>query len=394
MKFADLEMKNPIVIASGPVTATIDQLKEAEKNGAAAVSIKQVMTRQSFRGNLRAYSVPEEVIIFPIDKRLDVEEGLALTRQAKEQTSLVVMVNLSSQEKDIEEYGRLAKRFEDVGADAIEINMCCPNFSLSKRQLGMDITEEDIETGAITGQNPKLAGEIVKVIKDYVKIPVIPKLTPTALDIGAVAEGCVRNGADGLSLVGGPSLAAPPVDIYNGGLPLYPLMDPGAFGAINGSAIRYATFKVTGQVAQRVSVPLVSSGGIDTWEHAIQMMMWGASAVSMCTSIMWRGFEVVDRIRKGMEQFLEAQGYHSYDEIVGLSLKHISSSDHLGLRPGYAQIDPAKCRNCGICTKPGHCNAVVQEQHYCRVIPERCLGCSVCVGLCPTRAITMVEAQE
>ncbi|HAH95780.1 MAG TPA: hypothetical protein DCL69_02635, partial [Firmicutes bacterium] len=30
----------------------------------------------------------------------------------------------------------------------------------------------------------------------------------------------------------------------------------------------------------------------------------------------------------------------------------------------------------------------------CRVIPERCLGCSVCVGLCPTRAITMVEAQE
>ncbi|HCM19128.1 MAG TPA: hypothetical protein DHW84_12930, partial [Firmicutes bacterium] len=136
MKFAGLEMKNPIVIASGPVTATIDQLKEAEKNGAAAVSIKQVMTRQSFRGNLRAYSVPEEVIIFPIDKRLDVEEGLALTRQAKEQTSLVVMVNLSSQEKDIEEYGRLAKRFEDVGADAIEINMCCPNFSLSKRQLG------------------------------------------------------------------------------------------------------------------------------------------------------------------------------------------------------------------------------------------------------------------
>ncbi|HBE05932.1 MAG TPA: hypothetical protein DCY85_05530, partial [Firmicutes bacterium] len=79
MKFAGLEMKNPIVIASGPVTATIDQLKEAEKNGAAAVSIKQVMTRQSFRGNLRAYSVPEEVIIFPIDKRLDVEEGLALT---------------------------------------------------------------------------------------------------------------------------------------------------------------------------------------------------------------------------------------------------------------------------------------------------------------------------
>lgn len=391
MKYAGLELKNPIVIASGPVTAKIEQLKVAEKFGAAAVSIKQVMTKQTFRGNLRSYSIPEGVMVFPIDKRLDVAEGLELTRLAKEQTNLVTMVNLSSQETDIEEYGRLAKKFENVGADAIEINMCCPNFSLGKRALGMDITEDDIETGAITGQNPKLAAAIVKVIKSYVKIPVIPKLTPTALDIGLVAEECVKAGADGLSLVGGPSLAAPPVDIYNGGKPCYPLMGKSAFGAITGSAIRYATFRTTAQVAQRVNVPLMSSGGIDTWEQAIQMMMWGATAVSLCTAIMWRGFEVVEKIRNGMEKFLETQGYASYDDIIGVSLNYLSSTDHLELKTGSAQIDETKCKNCGICLKPGHCDAIIPGERAMKVLPEKCLGCSVCVGLCPAKAIRMVE---
>lgn len=393
MKYSGLELKNPIVIASGPVTAKIEQLKEAEKFGAAAVSLKQVMTKQTFRGNLRTYSIPEEVMVFPIDKRLDVAEGLELTRLAKEQTSLVTMVNLSSQEADIEEYGRLAKRFEDVGADAIEINMCCPNFSLGKRALGMDITEEDIDTGAITGQNPKLAAAIVKIIKSYVEIPVIPKLTPTALDVGLVAEECVKAGADGLSLVGGPSLAAPPVDIYNAGRPYYPLMGKSAFGAITGSAIRYATFKTTAQVGQRVNAPLMSSGGIDTWEHAIQMMMWGASAVSICTAIMWRGFEVVEKIRRGMEKFLETQGYASYDDIIGISLAYLSSTDQLELKAGYAQVDETKCKNCGICLKPGHCDAIIPTGKAVRILPEKCLGCNVCIGLCPVKAIRMVDNQ-
>ena len=70
--FGGLKLRNPVVIASGPVSATIEQLEAADRAGAAAASIKQVMTRQTFRGNLRAYSVPDHVMIFPIDRRLDV----------------------------------------------------------------------------------------------------------------------------------------------------------------------------------------------------------------------------------------------------------------------------------------------------------------------------------
>ncbi|TCL70905.1 dihydroorotate dehydrogenase [Hydrogenispora ethanolica] len=389
MDFAGLKLKNPIIIASGPTTAKIEHLEAAERNGAAGVSIKHVMTRQTYQGKLRCYSSPERVMVFPSDKRLDLAEGLELIRQAKKRTSLAVLVNFSSQEPDLEAYGRLARQFEEAGADALEINMCCPNFGLGQKELGL--ADEEAEGGALTGQNPKLAAAIVKIAKENCSIPVIPKLTPTALDIGSVAEACVRAGAAGLSLVGGPSLAAPPVDIYQGGRPLYPLMGRSSFGAITGSAIRYNTFKITAQVAERVKVPLTSSGGIDTWEHAIQMMMWGAMSVGICTATMWRGFEAVAAIRRGMERFLEEQGYASYEAIVGLSLKYLTATDRIELGRGHAEIDPGRCKACGACLKPGHCDAVVAEEQQLKVLADRCLGCGVCVGLCKFGAIRMVE---
>ena len=391
--FGGLKLRNPVVIASGPVSATIEQLEAADRAGAAAASIKQVMTRQTFRGNLRAYSVPDHVMIFPIDRRLDVEEGLELVREAKRRKlEMAIIVNLSSQEPEIEEYGRLARKFEEAGADAIEINLCCPNFSLTKRQIGKAITEDDIETGAVTGQNPRLAAEITKWVKDSVDVPVIPKLTPTALDPGLVAEQCEQAGADGFSVVGGPSLGAPPIDIYDEGKPVYPLMERAAFGAMTGSIIRYATFKITGQVAQRVQAPVMSSGGIDSWEHAIEMMMYGAKAVSVCTSVMWHGWDVVKRLIDGIERFTVEQGYSSTDDFVGIALKHLTSSEDLGLKPGYAKIDPELCTGCTICTRPGHCNAITMDNRKAVVEPSLCLGCAVCVALCKQGAISMVEA--
>lgn len=389
MYFAGLELKNPIIVASGPITAKLWQLQQAERHGAAAVSIKHVMNKQTSRGNMRCYSRPDHVLIFPIDRRLDVEEGLELIAAAKRKTSLAVIVNFSNELADIEEYGRLAQAFEAAGADALEINMCCPNFSLGSRELGLD--PDQVDAGAITGQNPRLAGAITKIVKDSVSIPVIPKLTPTALDIAAVAKACEAAGADGLSLVGGPSIAAPPVDIYNSGRPRYPLMNQTSYGAMTGSAIRYAAFKVTGQVAAAVSIPIVSSGGIDTWEHAIEMMMWGASAVSFCTSIMWHGFPVIDKIRRGMEQFVESQGITEYNQIVGQSLQFISSNKELQLLPGCAVVDPDKCTACRRCLQPGHCNAVFLDMGTAAVIPERCIGCGVCVSLCPSAAMQMIE---
>lgn len=386
MDFAGIEIGAPVIIASGPATATIEQLTEAEAAGIGAVSIKHVMSRQRTPGRLRCYSLPEEIMIFPSDKRLDVAEGVDLIREARRRTNLAIFVNFSSQEPHLSSYGELAKRYEEAGAHALEINMCCPNFGLADPGHGV----ETVEPGAITGQNPELAAAITRIVKDAVSIPVVPKLTPTAIDVGAVARACVEAGADALSLVGGPSLAAPPVDIYNGGRPDYPLMGRTAFGAVTGSGIRYNTFKVVAQVAQEVSIPITASGGVDTWEQAVQMMMWGADVVGVCTAVMWRGFRAAAKIASGIDRFVSKQGYGSVRDIVGLSLEYLTGTGALEFSQGYAQIDQAKCTNCGACLKPAHCNAVSRVDEVVTVDPDRCIGCGVCPTLCRYDAIEMV----
>jgi dihydroorotate dehydrogenase subfamily 1 len=386
--FGPLSLKNPMLVASGPASCKIEQLVEAERRGAAGVSIKHVMSRQARPGRLRCYSEHGRVMVFPSDRRLELAEGLALIREAKERTSLVVLVNYSSQEPDLESYGEIARRFEEAGADGVEINMCCPNFSLTSRTREVG----PVEPGALTGQNPQLAAAIVRIVKEAVRIPVIPKLTPTAPDVVAVARACEAAGADGLSLVGGPSLGAPPVDLYDHGRPRYPLMGRSSFGALTGSAIRWATFKIVAEVAQQVPLPITASGGVDTWEDAAAMMMWGARSVGVCTALMWRGFEVFERILRGLDRFLEEQGYASYEQIVGLSLQHLVPTAEIDLGEGAAVIDPNLCRMCGLCLKPAHCDAIVEEGGGLRVVSERCLGCGVCVELCPHEAIRMEPA--
>jgi dihydroorotate dehydrogenase/Pyruvate/2-oxoacid:ferredoxin oxidoreductase delta subunit len=385
MKFASLDLRNPLLIASGPATATIGQLEQAAAHGAAGVSIKHAMSRQQKPGRLRCYSEPEGVLIFPSDRRLDVEEAADLVRQARWRTDLVVMVNFSSQEGDLASYGRLARVYEEAGAHAVEINMCCPNFGLADDRPDL----ADVAPGALTGQSPDLAAAVVETVRGAVSIPVVAKLTPTAPDLAEVARRCEKAGADALSLVGGPSLAAPPVDIRDRGRPLYPLMGRSAFGAITGSAIRYNTFRVVAQVAEVVSIPITASGGIDTWEHAVQMMMWGASSVGVCSAVMWRGFEAARKMIDGMDRFMEEQGYGGYEELVGLSLRYLGASTDMEFCGGFAAVDPDRCRDCGICLKPAHCDAVARVEGKAVVDPELCVGCGICASLCPYDAIEM-----
>jgi hypothetical protein len=98
------------------------------------------------------------------------------------------------------------------------------------------------------------------------------------------------------------------------------------------------------------------------------MMMWGARSVGVCTALMWRGFEVFERILRGLDRFLEEQGYASYEQIVGLSLQHLVPTAEIDLGEGAAVIDPNLCRMCGLGLKPAHCDAIVEEGGGLRVV--------------------------
>jgi len=390
VNYAGVEFENTFVVASGPASATIEQIKMAEDCGAAAVSTKLTFSKLPFKGKLRAYSVPGQVMVMPIDRRLEGDEGLDLVRKAREQTSLVIFANMSDPGTNIDEWCDLAKKFEQAGAHIIETNFCCPNIGLAGYQLGRGVKPEFLVGGSI-GQIPELSGSITRELKKAVNIPVVNKLTPTAQNMADVAKACEAGGADGISLFGGTSLAAPPVDIYNGGKPAYSLTKNTSFGFISGPWIKLSTYKSVAQVAQNVKIPICASGGISNWRDNVEMIMWGATLTSACTVLMWEGFEVIKDIVEGTERFMDEQGYSSYEEMRGLALQYLGTPDEIELKEGAAVVDRDKCIGCGKCLKPAHCNAVEMKDGKAIIDPQKCVACSVCAVLCPVKAIEMKE---
>ena len=250
----------------------------------------------------------------------------------------------------------MATNLEDAGADMIELNFVCPNIELTAKQLGIDMAKTELH-GASVGQDPTVAGRVTKTVKESVHLPVVCKLTPEAADTTAVAKACEEAGADAIA-IGGSYLALPGIDVYNNGKPLYPMLDKTSFGALEGPCVRHAAYRAVAQLYKELKIPIIGGGGITNWRDTVEMMMWGATTVSICTSIMWYGFEVVDHILKGLDKFMDETGYESPKDFIGCAVEHITTPDKLVIHPAVAAVIEERCNGCGICLKPGHCEAI------------------------------------
>jgi dihydroorotate dehydrogenase subfamily 1 len=386
IEFAGVTFKNPFVVASSPLTSNIDVLVAADRAGAAAASTKLTFIKQPFYGKLRMFNDPKVGSIVCHDRRLDMDEGARLVEQAKKETSLLLFTNITHDGRDLEGWAQLAKSMEDAGADLIEANLICPNITLTAKQLAEESDgERGEEGGAIAGQDPVAARNIARALKESVGIPVVCKLTPNVTDITAIALACEKGGADGICLAGA-QLSLPPVDIYRPES-AYPLLQGAAMGSLGGPATRLMGYAAVAQTARRIQAPIIGGGGLQTWQHAVQFMMWGASLVTACTEIMWRGWDVVTKVVEGLEAFRKEQGYASYKEIVGRAGANLRPAAELQTVPGAPAVDLERCTGCGNCVKPGHCFAVSLVDGKAVVDPPLCYGCGICVALCPTHAL-------
>ncbi len=191
----------------------------------------------------------------------------------------------------------------------------------------------------------------------------------------------------------GGHLALPPMDIHHPEN-VYPLLQGSSMGSLGGPASRLLGFAMVASTARRISVPIIGGGGLETWEHAIQFMMWGATLVTACTAIMWRGFEIIPGIIRKMDQFIEEQGYGGYQDLVGRSIHTLRAAEDLETITGAPVVDPERCNGCGYCTKPGHCDAISIENGLASVHAEDCMGCGICIALCPRSALAFQHGME
>lgn len=182
------------------------------------------------------------------------------------------------------EYIEVVDRLADQPVDLLEINISCPNVK---------------EGGIAFGQNPKMVEDITREIKAHAKQPVIMKLSPNVTDITGMARAAEAGGADGLSLIN--TLTGMKIDIHRRTFAL-----ANRTGGMSGPAVHPVAVRMVYQTAQAVNIPIVGMGGIMNADDAIEMILAGATAVSVGTANFTNPqvtMEIVDGIRDYMERY-------------------------------------------------------------------------------------------
>jgi len=173
----------------------------------------------------------------------------------------ILVVNLVGD--SIEEYEALAERLEgEAGADAIELNISCPNCAAGGMRFGID---------------PRATEVLVRRVREKYRRPIIAKLTPNVTDIAAIARAAEDGGADGISLIN--TILAMAVDARTRRPKLANVM-----GGLSGPAIKPIALRMVYQAARAVRIPVIGLGGIMTGEDAVEFLIAGARAVQVGTA--------------------------------------------------------------------------------------------------------------
>ena len=294
VKIAGVEWNNPVTVASGTFGSGEEYSEFVDLNRLGAVTTKGV-ANVPWPGNPtpRVAEIHSGMMnaIGLQNPGIDVfcERDIPFLRQFDTK----IIVNVCG--RSAEDYCEVVERLANEDVDMLEINISCPNVK---------------EGGIAFGQNPKAAEEITKAVKKYAKQPVIMKLSPNVTSIAEMAKAVEAGGADAISLIN--TLTGMKIDINRKTLAL-----ANETGGVSGPAVHPIAVRMVYEAANAVNVPIIGMGGIESAEDAIEMLLVGASAVSVGTANFYNPTVTMD-IVDGIEAYMKQNHFASVQDMVGI----------------------------------------------------------------------------
>ena len=290
---AGVELKNPVMTCSGTFGSGMEYGEMIDLDRLGAVVTKGIanvpwpgnptpLVAEVYGGMLNAVGLQNPGI------DLFVERDIPFLKQFDTK----IMVNVCGH--STEEYIEVVERLSDQPVDLLEINISCPNVK---------------EGGIAFGQVPSSAEAITKAVKKVAKQPVIMKLSPNVTDITEMAKAVEAGGADAVSLIN--TLTGMKIDINRQKFVL-----ANKTGGMSGPAIHPVAVRMVYQTAQAVRLPIVGMGGIMNAEDAIEMILAGATAVSVGTAN-FTNPHVTEEIVAGIRDYMERYQVADIRDLVG-----------------------------------------------------------------------------
>lgn len=298
-KIGSKRFSNPIFTASGCASSGQELSQFFPISEIGAVVTKSIMTKpRTGRATPRMAETPSGMLNSiglqgpGIDAFLENDIPWLLANSAK------VIVSIAGE--TVDEYGVLARRLRAVsGISAVEVNISCPNVE---------------NRGQVFACHPESAVAVIESVRRNIggELPIVAKLSPDVTNIVEIAQSVINVGVDGLALIN--TLLGMVIDTNT--------MKPklaGKTGGLSGPAIRPVAVRAIYQVHQAFpQTPIVGMGGVSNGRDAFEMVLAGASAVSVGTATFGNPSAAM-QIKDELSNLLLEKGFNDFRDAVGFA---------------------------------------------------------------------------
>jgi dihydroorotate dehydrogenase (fumarate) len=316
-RYLGIKLKNPIVIGSSGLTSSIDKIKNIASMGAGAVVLKSIFEEQikyeaenflkSDEPNAKSWGKAFRGIIDKNDSYYDeafeylsgyanehsLSKYLSLITEAKKSVDIPVIASINCRTKS--DWPYFAKRIQDAGADALELNIYI---------LPSDFGSEGHE-------NEKIYFDIIEEVRKHVTIPVSLKIGYYFSSLAQTALKLSKTGISGLTLFNRPY--NPDIDIDT--------MQVVASNVFSVDSEYSRTLRWVALLSGKLGCDIAASTGIHDHKTIIKQLLAGADAVQMVSVFYKQQFEVLPDIIKGLEEWMKQHNYSSISDFKGLLSK-------------------------------------------------------------------------
>ncbi|MCF6240222.1 MAG: dihydroorotate dehydrogenase-like protein [Bacteroidales bacterium] len=293
-RYMGLSLKNPIIIASSGLTGNVESIKKLEANGAGAVVLKSIFEEEiimeydhmmnkmdQFESDYEYFDYYDYKI-----KEENVSKYLQLIKDAKAAVSIPVIASINCVSSH--EWTYFAKKIEEAGADAIELNAF--------------ILPSDPERSS--AENEKVYFDIVNTIKKEVKIPVAMKMSYYFSNLAQMIKKLSETELKGIVLFN--RFYSPDFDIEE-----LKVISSHIFSTQSDQVMPLRWISI---MAEKVSCDLAATTGIHKGEDVIKMLLAGAKAVQVASTIYQNGAEYIQTMLKEIEEWMERHNYLNIDQ--------------------------------------------------------------------------------
>ena len=296
MKLPGLELKNPIMPASGCFGFGQEYGKLYDLSQLGAIMIKAT-TEETRYGNAtpRVAETASGMLNAIGLQNPGLDHVLEHELPWLEQFDVPIIANVAgSEEADYVEVARRISKAPNV--HALELNISCPNVKCGGIQFGTD---------------PETARSLTAAVKEVSSVPVYVKLSPNVTDIVEMAKAVEAGGADGITMIN--TLIGMRLDERTG----KPVI-ANQTGGLSGPAVKPVAIRMVYEVSQATDLPIIGMGGVTNAQDVIDFLSAGASAVAVGTANFIDPF-VCPTIIQDLEPKLDELGVDHISELIGRS---------------------------------------------------------------------------